>query len=369
MARIIALVGGGTMGPVVPLLALQKKLAQSHPEDKFVWVGTPDGPERGPVQAQNIPFVALPVAKLPRYLTWRLFTVLWEYNRAKKAAKIFLDDWKPDMIIGTGGFTQVPVIRMASKRGIPCAIHQLDFVPLLSNRLVAKYCRLITTTFIYHQRKLTVPIFRNSLQIPVEEMPIATPNRYVGQRIPEKIVAMEHFGFNSSHPLILFVGGGTGSRALNKVVEMHLDKWLTKAQVLQITGKGRSLGAQEKPGYVKREFLNEDDFLRALMAADVVVSRAGMGSITDLATLYRPSILVPINHSPQEQNARRLPLAVIEVRETSHLFEDLFHQVSHLLNHPQEKLKLGYELHRAIRTDDGSEWANLIERFLPKDDE
>ncbi|MDD5726167.1 MAG: glycosyltransferase [Patescibacteria group bacterium] len=368
MARIIALVGGGTMGPVVPLLALQKKLAQRHPEDKFVWVGTPDGPERAPVEALGIPFVALPVAKLPRYLTWRLFMVYWEYRRARKAAIKFLDDWKPDMIIGAGGFTQVPIIRAASRRGIPCAIHQLDFVPLLSNRLVAKYCRLITTTFIYHQKKLTVPIFKYSLKMPVEEMPIATPNRYVGKRIPEKIAAMEHFGFDSDRPLVLFVGGGTGSRALNTVVETHLDKWLSKTQVLQITGKGRSLGAQERPGYVKQEFFNEDDFLRALMAADVIVSRAGMGSITDLATLYRPSILVPINHSPQEQNARRLPLAVIEVRETPRLFEDLFHQVSHLLNHPQEKLKFGYELHRTIRTDDGSEWANLIERFLPQEE-
>lgn len=357
------------MGPVVPLLALQKKLAQRHPEDKFVWVGTPNGPEKIPIQAQGIPFIALPVAKLPRYFTWKLLTVFWEYQRAKKAAQKFLDDWKPSMIIGTGGYTQVPVIREASKRNIPCAIHQLDYVPLLSNRLVARYCRLITTTFIYHQRKLTVPIFRYSLQMPVEEMPIATPNRYVGQRIPDKISAMQHFGFDSLRPLILFVGGGTGSRALNAAVETHLDKWLAKAQVLQITGKGRSLGALERPGYVKQDFLNEDDFLRALMAADVVVSRAGMGSITDLATLYRPSILVPINHSPQEQNARRLPRAVIEVRGTARLFKDLFRQVSYLLNHPQEKLRLGYELHRAIRTDDGTEWANLIERFLPEEEE
>lgn len=371
MGRTIALVGGGTMGPIVPLLALQRKLAERHPKDGFVWIGTPGGPEKEVVKSLGIPFIALPVAKLPRYISWRWLTWPWDLHKANREAQKIIEQYRPDAVISAGGFTQVPVIRAASKRSIPCLIHQLDFVPLLSNKLVAKYCRLVTTSFVYHHKKLTVPVFRYSMhKYPVEEVPIATPNRYVGRRPVEKDAAAAIFGLDATKPIVLFVGGGTGSRALNTAVENNLEKWLAKTQVIQVTGKGRGLGAQERPGYAKREFLDEQGMFNAYIAADVVVSRAGMGAITDLATLIKAGILVPINHSPQEQNARRLPIpSIIEVPETPQLFAELYRKVSFLLKHPEERQRMGYELHRFMRTDDGTEWANLVERYLPEEDE
>lgn len=369
MALVIALVGGGTMGPIVPLLALQKKLAARHPHAKFVWVGTPDGPERQPVEALGLPFIALPVAKFPRYFSRRLFTWPWDYYQAKKAAQNFLDEWKPDAVIGAGGFTQVPLIRVASRRGIPCAIHQLDFEPLLSNKLVAKHCALITTTFVYHQRKMQVPSFKYSNKDPVQETPIATPNRYADKRLPERTKAVENFGLDGNRPIILFTGGGTGSRNLNAVVEINLDKWLARVQIIQTTGKGRDLGIPERPGYVKRGFMDAEEMLLAYVAADVVVSRAGMGAITDLATLYKASILVPMKNSPQEKNVSHLGLAVIGVNESPTLFNDLYRNVVRLLNHHDERVKLGHEIHNKIRTDDGTMWADLLDRLLPDDEE
>lgn len=368
MSRVIAFAGGGTMGPVVPLLALQKKLASLHPSDKFVWVGTADGPEKRIVENAGISYVSLQVAKLPRYLTWKLLTWPFDYLRAKKQANIFLDDWHPHIIIGAGGFTQVPVMRSAARRGIPCVIHQLDYDPLLSNKLVAKYCKLITTTFVYQKRRLTVPLGgynRNS----VEEKRIATPNRFVGLRWPEKIMAVGHFGLEASKPVVLFTGGGTGSLALNRMVEKNLDKWLFTVQIIHLTGRGRGLEAEERPGYVKKEFLDEQEMLNAYVAADIVVSRAGMGAITDLATLSKSSVLVPIKKSAQERNAEHLPMGVKEVKETENLFEDIYKEVMHLLKFPDEANHLADELHRAVKTDDGTEWAGLIQGFLPEDDD
>ncbi len=356
------------MGPVVPLLALQKKLAALHPSDKFVWVGTPDGPEKRVVQNSQMAFVPLHVAKLPRYLTWKLLTWPFDYLKAKKQADIFLDDWHPQIIIGAGGFTQVPVMRSAARRGIPCIIHQMDYDPLLSNKLVAKHCRLITTTFVYHKRRLTVPLDKYNKKN-IEEKRIATPNRYVGLRWPEKTMAVSHFGLEEHLPVVLFTGGGTGSSVLNQVVESNLDKWLSKVQIIHLTGKGRGLEALERPGYIKREFLDEQDLLNAYMAADVVVSRAGMGAITDLATLSKPSILVPIKNSSQERNAEYLPLSVLEVREGADLFDDVYKQVGHLIKNPDEARHLADELHRSVLTDDGTEWAELIQKFLPEDDD
>jgi UDP-N-acetylglucosamine--N-acetylmuramyl-(pentapeptide) pyrophosphoryl-undecaprenol N-acetylglucosamine transferase len=368
MALVIALAGGGTMGPTAPIIALQKKLAEIHPKAKFVWVGTPDGPEKQPVSELGIPFVSLPVAKFPRYLSRRLFTWPWDYYKARKAAIGFLEEWRPNIVIGAGGFTQVPLIRVASKRGIPCVIHQLDFEPLLSNRLVAKYCALITTTFVYHRRKLIVPIFKFSFGTPVPEKNIATPNRFATHRTLEKTKAAEFFGLDGSRPIVMFVGGGTGALALNQAVEKHLDKWLGKTQVLHITGK-RGLDAEERPGYAKREFLNEQELFNAYMASDLVVTRGGMGSITDLATLGKPCVFVPITNHSQEKNVMHLGMSISVIKESPKLFNELYHEVQRLLDHPQERMKLGYALSRTIRTDDGTEWASLIEKLLPEENE
>lgn len=355
---MIALVGGGTMGPTAPLLALYKKLHERNPKDNFVWAGTPQGPEKQPVEELGIPFVSIPVAKLPRYFSMALFTSPLDYLKARRAARAFVDHWKPDVVIGAGGFTQVPIIRYASKKGIPCLIHQLDFVPSLSNLSVAKKCKLITTTFIYHYKKFSVK---------TDEAPIATPNRFAGRSLPEKSSAAAYFGLQSSKPVILLVGGGTGSRTLNKVMEDNLPQWLGKTQVIHITGKNRGGDIAERAGYVRRDFLNQHDMFMAYAAADIVISRGGMGAVTDLAALSKPSILVPMPHSHQEKNTRHLGLSVIEIKESSNFNHDLYRAAAKLLRNPEERHRLSREVHQLIKTDDGTQWASLVERFLPEE--
>ncbi len=358
MARKIALVGGGTMGPTAPLLALYDYWRKTHPRDQFIWAGTAEGPERKPVEARGMAFEVIPSAKIPRYFSLQLFTWPFDYFKAVQDSKIFLDKHKPDIIIGAGGFTQVPLIRTAARRNIPCIIHQLDFVPGWSNLAVQKFCRYITTTFIYHYKK-----FRKCKN----EKQIATPNRFAAMEIPEKKPSKEYFGFNGDMPVLLVIGGGTGSRALNQAVELNIEKWLEKIQILQLTGRGRSTNPSERTGYKRFEFLDRDELLCAYASADMVISRAGMGGITDLATLSKPTILVPIPNTHQEKNTRHLPLAAIEVKESDHLFEDLYKEVLRLLKDPDKRKKLGLELHRTVTTDDGREWASIIERYLPED--
>ncbi len=358
MARLIALTGGGTMGPTAPLLALHQYWSKKYPADKFIWIGTAEGPERAPVEARGIPFLALPSAKIPRYLSVKLLTWPYDYWLAKKAAQIIISDNKPDIVIGAGGFTQVPLIRAASQAGIPCLVHQLDFQPGLSNLAVQKHCQAITTSFTYQVNKF--PKCRNVKHI-------ATPSRFADATVPEIHIAKAHFGFDDQKPVILIVGGGTGARALNQVIESNLPKWLEISQILHLTGKNRSSNPSEAPGYKRFEFLDRDDLLQAYASTDIVISRAGMGGITDLAALSKPTILVPIKDSHQEKNSRHLPIATIEVKESDNLFQDLYKQTLHLLKHPDERQKLGHELHRAVPTDDGAEWAEIIARYLPED--
>ncbi len=211
------------MGPTAPLLALHDYLSEKNPRDKFIWIGTNEGPEKMPVESRGIPFVTITSAKIPRYLSLKLFTWPLDYLTARKEASAILDKYKPDIVVGAGGFTQVPLIRAASRRGIPCIVHQLDFQPGWSNLIVQKFCKYITTTFVYHNKKFAR--CKN-------EKHIATPNRFASMELPEKKNAKAHFGFNNETPVLLVIGGGTGSRALNQVTEENIAKWLERVQVL-----------------------------------------------------------------------------------------------------------------------------------------
>lgn len=358
MARTIALVGGGTMGPTAPLFALYDALKKRHPNDRFVWAGTKEGPEYTPIVAHGIPFVVIPSAKFPRYLTIAWLKLPFAYWQAMKASKAFLDEWKPDIVIGTGGFTQVPIMRAAGRRGIPCAIHQLDFVPSLSNKLVSRFCRLITTTFVYHYHK-----FKGK----TEDVRIATPNRFADIEAPERARAARYFDLSPDKPIVFFVGGGTGARTLNLTLEKDLDRWLKKIQIIHATGKGRGGPSEPREGYTRYEFMDEEQMLFAYAAADVVVSRAGMGSITDLSALEKAAVLVPIPNSHQEKNARHIPRGAVVVEQGPDFSEMLYHAVLKLLVHKEDRARLAQELRHEIRTDDGSEWASMIERLLPED--
>ena len=361
MARIIALVGGGTMGPTAPLFALYSVMSQRNLNDRFVWAGTEEGPERGPVEALGIPFISIPSAKIPRYASYRWLTFVSDYFKARRAADKLLDEWKPNIIIGAGGFTQVPIMRRAAKRGIPCVIHQLDFKPTWSNLAVSKYCKLITTAFVYHYSK-----FRPKPE--VEEKSIATPNRFAGCMLIEKSQATNKFGLNSEKPIILVLGGGTGAKSMNKIIEDNLEHWLSKVQIIHSTGRGRSdYAGDSRQGYSRHEFLDKEDLFNAFAAADLVITRGGMGTVTDIAALSKPSIMIPIPKSHQEKNSRHLPLATVEVKEGTDFFNRLYRTTIKLLHDPAQLKSLGLEMHKLIKTDNGAQWADLIEKFLPDD--
>ena len=128
--------GGGTLGPVTPLLSVAARLRGLQPDGRFVWAGTDNGPERELIEAAGIHFLTVPVAKLPRYASMQLFTSPVSFLRARFVASRIIAQYHPDAVISAGGFTAVPVVSVAAGH-VPCIAHQLDFQTGLSNRLVA----------------------------------------------------------------------------------------------------------------------------------------------------------------------------------------------------------------------------------------
>ncbi|MBU1907671.1 glycosyltransferase [Patescibacteria group bacterium] len=352
MKQTILFVGGGTLGPVTPLLAVLRRMKERCNDLDFVWIGTSSGPEKTLVEAEGVVFFAIQEAKIPRYLSFKLLSWPLDYFRARLAAEKLVKKIRPSLVVSVGGFSSVPVMRAAKAMKIPCAIHQLDAEAGLANKAVASMCRLVSTSFKYDVQPFAGIISEQ----------IATPSRFAGASIPSKTEAAHFFGLEVDAPIVFLVGGGTGAVALNNAVDHHLEKILKLAQVIHLTGKGKMGSEQKADGYVRREFFDEEQMLNAYAAADLVVSRAGMGAITDLIALKKPAILIPIPQSHQESNADKTGFVIVRQVEG---FEDrLIDKIASLLNSEVQLRRLVDAGHSVIKVDDGSalakRWLELL---------
>lgn len=308
----IFLTGGGTLGPVTPLLAVYEAWKEVDPSQTFVWIGTPRGPEARLVREAGILFHALWVPKFYRYLTWRWLLVPIASFVAFFGSLFLLARYRPSWIVSAGGFTSVPIALLAPLFGTKVAIHQLDASILLANRLMTPVASLITVTWPGTERLFS------GKKVEVVGTVVASSRAHGGSRE----YAGEVFHIDSTRPTVLVVGGGGGSMAINRLMEAIADRLVIDVNVLHATGRGKAIFVGRRPpeGYVVTELFTET-YPLALSFADVVVTRAGMGQIAELVETKKPAVMIPLPHSGQEANARAVKEAgagiVLHEEETS----------------------------------------------------
>lgn len=351
----VLFVGGGSLGPVTPLLATATALRKMRPKARCAWVGTDTGPERALVEGARIPFTTLSVAKLPRYFdpSWIAFPI--RFWRAWRDAGRILRKNRPDVVVTAGGFTAVPLVFQASRRGVPCVTHQLDLLPILTNRLIARRCVSVTTSFEYE---------RGPFGDGVSDERIATPVRWVKKHLPSQASAKRTFGLRSNKPVVLIMGGGQGAQPLNEMVHRTKKEWLAFTQIIHLTGTGKSAGFESHPrsGYVCYELL-EEKMRDAFAAADLVVCRGGMGTLSDLSALERAAIVVPMPGPHQYANTHAFEEhgAVVRMdQEEKNFDQDLTETARLLLKKPEARRMMGERAHLFLPTDDGKMLAERI---------
>ena len=340
----ILFAGGGTLGPVTPLLAVIDEVQRLRPEAECVFVGTSKGPERRLVEEAGVRFLVLDAPKLRRYLDVRTLLLPFAFLKAFWHADRLLAREKPDAVVGAGGYVQVPIGLAAKLRGVKIVIHQQDVVPTLSNTLLASLADAITTTFDvslkdFPKKKTTV--IGNPVRRLVEEGDRAT--------------GLKKLDLSGERPLILALGGGTGSLFLNGKIAEALPFLTGFADVAHLTGYGKAAPLpplEHSERYRRVEFIGAD-IAHVLAAADLVVCRAGLGTLTELAALSKPVILVPIADSHQEKNAE----LVVErggakmFRERELAPEPLANALRDLLKKSEDARRLGSTLHTLFRPD------------------
>ena len=282
MTKKIVMTGGGTAGHVTPNIALLPALRAEGYDISYI--GSYEGIEKGLIEDQKIPYYGIASGKLRRYFDPKNFSdpfkVLKGYHQSVKLLKKL----KPDVVFSKGGFVSVPVVLAARRCKIPAIIHESDLTPGLANRIAipraTKVCCNFPETLSYLPEDKAVltgsPIRRELLSGSAE-------------------AAFQLCKFKEhSKPVILIIGGSSGSRAINTAIRNLLPELVKNYNIIHLCGKGNldsTLNAV--PGYAQFEYANQE--LADMFAlASLVISRAGANAICELLALRKPNILIPL---------------------------------------------------------------------------
>lgn len=278
--------GGGSAGHVVPNLAVMNELKYSH---RLAYMGT-DGIEKKLVEEAGYPFFEVNCPKLVRSLTPENLKIPFRLRHAEKEALRILEKEKPDLVFSKGGFASYPAVWAAHKLDLPVLTHESDFSPGLCTKLIAKKCRHVLTTF-----PETAKLFPNGKCI-------GSPMRKELFR-GDRQRALKKYSLTGEKPILLILGGGSGSRAVNEAVRANLSVLLKKWQILHLCGGGNLMESPPE-GYVQREF--ESDMGSAYAACDCVLCRAGSNTVFETIALKKPALFIPLekgSRGDQLQNA------------------------------------------------------------------
>lgn len=334
--------GGGTLGPVTPLLAMKEAIEKAYPDAEFLWIGTVSGPERELVEGQGIRFITLSSGKLRRY-----FSLLNFLDMARLIVGFFqsigiLVKEKPDVCISVGGFVSVPLHYAAALFRIPTWIHQQDIQVGLANRLMSVCAKVITVVTTEQKHSFSDK----------KTFVLGNPVRHE-LFSGSKQKAKELFGITSSLPVIFVTGGGTGSQAVNSFIVEALPQLEGECEVIHLSGKERSSeltqgAAALYPFYHTYPFFTFE-MKHAYALCDIVVSRGGFGSLSELSALKKVAILIP-KPGHQEQNVAFLKKsnAVITLDERTDNGLVLAQNIKELLHDSELRIRLAAHLHTLL---------------------
>lgn len=352
---------GGTGGHINPALAVAGYIRENYSKAEILFVGTADRMEAQLVPTAGYDFKTIEIQGFSRELNFEglkhnIKTVNLLFKSEGQAKKI-IEDFKPDVVIGFGGYVSGPVLSVAARMGIPTAVHEQNAFPGVTNKNLAKKVDVVMLT------------------APEAEKLLKPKNPCVVTGLPirgEIISANKEFARAEmkldSRPLILSMGGSLGARAINEAVKyLILHRFEKKdCYYLHATGKagasmiddiGKDVDLNANPQIMLREYINDMD--RCLAAADLVVCRAGASSLSEIQALGKPSILVPYPYAAENHqyyNAKTMSDrdAAILIEEKDFTGERLLSEVEKLLSKPERLKKMG-ENARAMAILDASQ--------------
>lgn len=301
----IIISGGGTGGHIFPAVSIANAIKEQHPDAEILFVGAEGRMEMQRVPAAGYKIIGLPIAGFNRKNLLKNFSVLIKIMRSQLKARKIIKDFQPHAAVGVGGYASGPTLKMAGMMGIPTLIQEQNSYAGVTNKLLAKKADKICVAYEGMER------FFDKEKIILTGNPV----RQGLLKSINKEEAIRSFGLDPQKKTILIVGGSLGARTINNCVMKGLDKIKqSDVQFIWQTGKfyideARKTVKQvgELPMLYTTDFIS--DMATAYSAADLVISRAGAGSISEFCLLQKPVILVPspnVAEDHQTKNALAL---------------------------------------------------------------
>lgn len=352
--------GGGTGGHIYPAIAIANELKERYPNAEFLFVGAKDRMEMEKVPQAGYKIEGLWISGLQRKLTLKNLMFPFKLiSSLLKAGKI-VTKFKPHAVVGTGGFASGPLLKIASGRGIPCVLQEQNSYAGITNKLlknkVAKIC------VAYDGMEAFFPL----------EKIIKTGNPVRGDLVnlnSDKGEALQFFDHDSSKPILLILGGSLGARRINQLIEEKLDYF--KEQGLQLIWQCGKLYYEEYKKYNSEsvkvfDFMNRMDY--AYAAADIIISRAGAGSVSELCIVGKPVVFIPSpNVAEDHQTKNALALAkedaaiLIKEKELDENFESVF---AEMFNSKSKRKDLSKNIKKLALPNATKQIVDEIEKLL-----
>ncbi len=346
----ILLTGGGTGGHILPIIAVVREIRKISPKGKFefFYIGPKDEFSKLLLSQEDIKVKHILAGKIRRYFTPKSFLqniidIFFKTPIGFFQSFSYIFFLAPDLIFSKGGFGSVPVVLTGWILGVRSILHESDAIPGISNRLLARFCVEIFISF------------RKTLYLPERKMVL------VGNPIRRELLeaereeAQKFLKLTGNKPVVLILGGSQGAQRINDKILDVLEQLLREFELIHQCGEKNFNQVKNEakaiiPEFLQKyyhpyPFLKEEELKRAYAACDLVVSRAGSGTIFEIAAVGKPSILIPLPESAQEhqiKNAYEYALngAAIVLEEANFTPRFFLEKLKYLFSHPEDLEKM-----------------------------
>ena len=356
--------GGGTGGHIYPAIAIAHAWSERHPASDILFVGAEGKMEMQKVPEAGYKIMGLPIAGLQRSLTLKNLSFPFKVLSSLKKSKDIIRSFGPDLVVGVGGYASGPLLFAAQQRGIPTLIQEQNSYAGLTNKLLAKKAKAICVAYPGMEKFF-----------PKDRL------YYTGNPVRSDILNLEgkrekgiaHFGLNPDLPIVLVLGGSLGARTINQAIAGSMVEFQAKRyQVLWQTGRYYFNDMNKLVAGSGLEMIHPKEFIRemdlAYAVADLVISRAGALSVSELSLVGKPVIFIP---SPNVAEDHQTKNAMAFVSQGAALMlvdgeavEKLPAMVDKLMNDKSTRQSLGENIKKLAKKEAANEIITVLESMI-----
>lgn len=331
----VVISAGGTGGHIYPALAIINKIKEKEPNSEFLYIGTHNRIENDIVPKYNIPFKTIEIYGIDRKHLFNNIRTIKCFMKSIKDAKKMIKEFNPDLVIGIGGYVTAPVLYAGHKLGYKTFIHEQNSIPGKANLFISKFVDKIGVSF------------PSSIDAFPKDKVVVTGNPCSEEAIKKEPMKKAFFNLKETKKLVLFVMGSLGAAKVNEILIKTMNNFENKDyEVLYVTGK------DDYPKISKLNFPRNvkvvpyiDEMTRIMKKTDIIVSRAGASTLSEIMGLALPAILIPSPYVPnnhQYKNASFLVdnKAALMIEEKDLQSDTLIKMIDNLINDDKKRQEM-----------------------------